>query len=91
MTKINESNLKQAEEALKQISKSVKEYEMIWDSLSPQEKMVAGGVVVNINCPYGEFSFIGILAEPTMSSALINHLIIRNNMPLEAEKKRVID
>lgn len=90
-SKINENNLKEAEAALKQVAEAVKNYEVIWQLLNVQEKTLSGGLVINISCPWGEFSFMGILSEPPLTSALIATLANQAARPVMPPGKKVID
>ena len=93
MKKIDEEKLNKAHDQLMIIAQMIIEYDKTCHTLTKQEKILAGGIVFNIFCPWGEVDTMGLMVDRVQAAAMIDRLVdfYQNpqnyNKPPKPEKK----
>ena len=89
--KISETKLNEAGKALQKIAGEIANFNKVWQTLTPQEKAVIGGVVFHVVCPWNDFSLIGTIVDRPLGARMVNSLVnFFNSPPREGAVKQDI-
>ena len=73
--KINSKNQEKAFELIMEITDRVNSLELIFQKLSTQDKMMAGGVVVGVYSPWSNIETIRFIGNRIMVPTVINRIL----------------